>query len=120
MAVIIRRNKPDPPPTVIKRRARPTTDNIHSENRKGQGWIYIPGFPPDRTKRAYHCIDIDGVGYAFLWEPNGRLGEEWRAGRHSYSPSVMRIHDYKGECTIVYRSPSTPSDEQRFARKGRR
>lgn len=116
MVVIVRRNKPDPPVT-IKRRIKPAAEDIHGSERDGQGWVYIPGFPPDRTKRAYHAIDIDGTIYAFLWEPRGRLGEEWRAGRHSYSPSVMRIHDYRGECTIVYRSPSTPADNAAFTRR---
>ena len=116
MAVIIRRNKP----ITIKRRPRPTTEETHSEYRKGQGWVHIPGFPPDRTKRAYHLLNIDGVDFAFLWNPYGRLGEEWLAGRHSYSPSVMKIHDYRGECTLVYRSSSTPSDNVAFQRKYRK
>lgn len=116
MAVIIRRNKP----TIIKRRPRPLIDDTNLEKREGKGWVYIPGFPPDRTKRAYHLLDIDGTHHAFLWEPNGHLGEEWQAGRHAYSPATMRIHDYKGECSLIYRSPSTPTDEQRFVRKGRR
>ena len=117
MAILIRRSKVDPPPVTIKRRARP---EIHSEYRKGEGWVHIPGFPPDRTKRAYHLLNIDGTDFAFLWNPYGRLGEEWLAGRHSYSPSVMKIHDYRGECTLVYRSSSTPSDNVAFQRKYRK
>lgn len=116
MAVIIRRSRP----ITIKRRPRPLTEDIHGSEREGQGWVYIPGFPPDRLKRAYHLLNIDGTDYAFLWEPNGRLGEEWRAGRHSYGPSTMKSHDYRGECTLVYRSPSTPTDDFRFQRKVRK
>lgn len=116
MAIVIRRSKP----ITIKRRKRPTTEEIHGSEREGQGWVHIPGFPPDRLKRAYHALNIDGTIYAFLWEPHGRLGEEWRAGRHSYGPSVMRSHDYIGECTIVYRSSSTPSDNIAFQRKYRK
>lgn len=119
MAILIRRSKADPPPVTIKRRVRPATNDIHGAEREGQGWIYIPGFPPDRTKRAYHLINVDGTDYAFLWEPHGRLGEEWRAGRHAYGPSTMRSHDYRGECVLVYRSPSTPTDDYQMQRKRR-
>jgi hypothetical protein len=120
MAVIVRRNKPEAPaPIVIKRAKRPRREDLHGEQREGQGWVYGRGLPPDRTKRAYHLINVYGVDYAFLWEPHGRLGEEWTAGKWSCSPGVMGCHDYRGECTIVYRSSSTPTDDFRYQRKVR-
>jgi len=142
MAVIIRRSKPEPQedpwlkvirgedpdparglvikrnkPIVIKRNRRPP---LHSESREGGGWKYERGFPPDRTKRAYHVINVHGVDYAFLWEPAGRLGEEWTAGKWSCSPGVMGCHDYRGECTIVIRSSSTPDPVEQARSKWRR
>lgn len=111
MAVIIRRR------TVIKRRPK---SREHDPAHIGEGWVHIPGFPPDRLKAAYHCIEINGVGHAFLWDPRGHLGEEWTAGKWSCSPGVMAPHNYRGECTIVYRSSSTPSDNVAFQRKYRK
>jgi hypothetical protein len=107
MAVIIRRSAA---PTVIKRRRGPAIEDRHGSTRRGQFWPGEPGWPDNRVKRAYHAIDIDGRIYAFLWEPSSPLGPAWSCGKWSCSPSVMSIHDYRGECAIVFRSPSTPSD----------
>jgi hypothetical protein len=112
MAVIIRRSKPEEPaPRKIVRR---------SKEHIGTGWVYIPGFPPNRLKAAYHCIEINGVLHAFLWDPKGPLGEGWTCGKWSCSGGVMAPHNYKGECSIVYRSSSTPDDNVSFQRKYRK
>lgn len=111
MAVIIRSSKP----ITIKRRSRE-----HDPAHVGTGWVYIAGFPPDRTKAAYHTIEIEDVRYAFLWNPRGRLGEEWTVGKWSCAPGIMAPHNYMGECSIIYRSPSTPSDDYQLQRKVRR
>jgi hypothetical protein len=113
MAVIIRRSKP----ITIKRRVK---NREHDPGHIGTGWVYIPGFPPDRLKAAYHCIEINGVRHAFLWDPRGQLGEGWTCGKWSCSAGVMAPHNYMGECTIVYRSPSTPGDNVSFQRKYRK
>jgi hypothetical protein len=111
MAIIIRRNKP----ITIKRRKQP---NHHSDGRLGEGWPYERGYPANRIKRAYHAIDVNGIIHAFLWEPSGRLGEEWSCGKWSCSPGVMSKHDYKGECSIIFRSSSsTPDDNYRPSRR---
>lgn len=117
MAIVIRRSSVQAPPEPIKIKRR---GREHRPEHVGQGWVNIPGFPPDRLKSAYHCIEIEGVRHAFLWDPHGRLGEGWTCGKWSCSAGVMAPHNYMGECTIVYRSPSTPSDNVAFQRKYRK
>lgn len=110
MVTIVRR----PKPITISRRPKPQTDS----SRYGAGWPLRPGFPYNSGKQGYHCIEIDGVGHTFLWRPEGGpLEIGWTCGMWSCSPEVMGKHDYKGECTIVYRAPPSPDGPKFFRRK---
>jgi hypothetical protein len=112
MVVIQRSNKPV---AVIKRRSKEhLPETIHPS------WQWGPGLPPNPEKAAYHTIEINGVGHAFLWDPFGRLGPEWTVGKWSCSPGVMAPHVYRGECSIIYRSPSTPDPVEQARSQWRR
>jgi hypothetical protein len=68
----------------------------------GKGWPLAPGFPYNEGKTGYHLVEINGLGFVFLWRANK---EKWSSGIRLYSPEEFEKYDYRGECYPVYKAP---------------